>query len=99
MIIILSDLSTTNLQSQSCFNVTMLFSTIVTFIFLTARTASADCGWQLAANDCICMNSTNGALLADETTVCCRDMGQNVGASRVSKPFERSFLTLLLFSL
>ena len=67
-------------------DVTMLLSTIVTFFFLTVNTVSADCGWQLAPNDCICMNTTNGALLAAATTVCCRDMRQNVGASKVSRP-------------
>ncbi len=48
----------------------------------------ADCGWQLDANDCICMNSTNGQLLDVETSVCCRNVWQqsstNVGALLLS---------------
>ncbi|CAK7236933.1 hypothetical protein SBRCBS47491_009805 [Sporothrix bragantina] len=59
----------------------MRLSTTITFTLtlLTAGTVQASCGWQLEPNDCICMNSTNGALLADETGVCCRDMGQKAG--------------------
>ncbi|CAK7203023.1 hypothetical protein SEUCBS139899_005752 [Sporothrix eucalyptigena] len=60
----------------------MQFSTVITFTLtlFVARTAHASCGWQLEPNDCICMNSTNGVLLTDATSVCCRDMGRKVGS-------------------
>ncbi|OAA62815.1 hypothetical protein SPI_04355 [Niveomyces insectorum RCEF 264] len=42
----------------------------------TATTAAqSTCGWYLEPNDCICMNSTNGGLLPDETSACCRNEG------------------------
>ncbi|KAH8899167.1 hypothetical protein GQ53DRAFT_836249 [Thozetella sp. PMI_491] len=37
--------------------------------------ALASCGWYLNANDCICMNSVDGHLMADETSFCCQQMG------------------------
>lgn len=33
------------------------------------------CLWRLDGDDCICMNSQNGALLKDQTTTCCTAMG------------------------
>ncbi|KAB5584856.1 hypothetical protein GE09DRAFT_1209499 [Coniochaeta sp. 2T2.1] len=37
--------------------------------------ALGSCGWKLKPDDCICMNSVDGSLMDDETSVCCRDMG------------------------
>lgn len=33
------------------------------------------CSWRLDGDDCICMNSQNGALLKDQTATCCTAMG------------------------
>ncbi|KAK7914034.1 hypothetical protein PG985_011737 [Apiospora marii] len=33
------------------------------------------CGWHLEGDDCICMNSQNGALLQSQTNICCNNMG------------------------
>lgn len=33
------------------------------------------CGWHLNGDDCICMNSQNGALLQAQTNTCCNNMG------------------------
>ena len=33
------------------------------------------CSWNLIGDDCICMNSPNGALLTQQTNECCRNMG------------------------
>ncbi|GAW25750.1 hypothetical protein SAMD00023353_1201650 [Rosellinia necatrix] len=33
------------------------------------------CKWSLAPDDCICMNSMNGAIMKDPTSTCCTDMG------------------------
>ncbi len=38
-----------------------------------SRWVSAD--GSLNPNDCICMNSVDGRVMADETSGCCRDMG------------------------
>ncbi|KAK8121872.1 hypothetical protein PG984_010542 [Apiospora sp. TS-2023a] len=35
------------------------------------------CGWHLNGDDCICMNSQNGALLQAQTNTCCTNMGLN----------------------
>ncbi|KAK6860572.1 hypothetical protein PG990_012124 [Apiospora arundinis] len=42
---------------------------------LFERTNIDVCGWHLNGNDCICMNSQNGALLQVQTNTCCNNMG------------------------
>ncbi|KAK5657456.1 hypothetical protein OQA88_3028 [Cercophora sp. LCS_1] len=66
--------------------------------------AFAACGWILAPDDCICMNSTDGSLLKKQTSDCCWSMGyrtaQNVGGhvralvccSRIDADFETTDL-------
>lgn len=45
----------------------------------------ARCEWYLEANDCICMNSTDGSLARTQTNTCCKATGykttDNVGFS------------------
>jgi hypothetical protein len=48
-------------------------------LFVVALGASADCGWKLKGNDCICMNSADGSLLRDWTDTCCKAMGATIG--------------------
>ncbi|KAI3322653.1 hypothetical protein HD806DRAFT_110085 [Xylariaceae sp. AK1471] len=33
------------------------------------------CKWALVPDDCICMNSVNGAIMKDPTATCCTNMG------------------------
>ncbi|KAK4217451.1 hypothetical protein QBC37DRAFT_414545 [Rhypophila decipiens] len=44
----------------------------------------ARCEWYLEANDCICMNSTDGSLARTQTVTCCKATGykttDNVGS-------------------
>ncbi|KAM7190076.1 hypothetical protein V8F33_009663 [Rhypophila sp. PSN 637] len=35
----------------------------------------ARCEWYLEANDCICMNSTDGSLARTQTVTCCKATG------------------------
>ncbi|KAK0712848.1 hypothetical protein B0T26DRAFT_602592, partial [Lasiosphaeria miniovina] len=37
--------------------------------------------WYLGPDDCICMNSTNGALLVTQTFRCCRSTGYKTAQS------------------
>ncbi|KAK1752959.1 hypothetical protein QBC47DRAFT_50113 [Echria macrotheca] len=43
--------------------------------------ALAACDWYLQPDDCICMNSTNGALLKSQTATVCRFMGYRTASS------------------
>ncbi|KAI0020744.1 hypothetical protein F4780DRAFT_344984 [Xylariomycetidae sp. FL0641] len=36
------------------------------------------CKWNLEGDDCICMNSVNGAIMVGPTGTCCTDMGLGV---------------------
>jgi len=48
-------------------------------LFVFAFGATADCGWKLEGNDCICMNSADGSLWRNWTDTCCRAMGAAIG--------------------
>ncbi len=47
---------------------------------------AGSCGWYLNPNDCICMNSVDGRVMAAETTGCCKEMGLKA-ANNVGRPF------------
>lgn len=47
--------------------------------------AAGACSWYLEADDCICMNSTNGELLRKQTATICKSMGYQLwGDVRIS---------------
>ncbi len=43
--------------------------------------ATASCGWNLNSNECICMNSANGRVMSDETSLCCQEMGLSAASN------------------
>ncbi|KAI1358969.1 hypothetical protein F5Y08DRAFT_320646 [Xylaria arbuscula] len=51
-----------------------LLSSMIEGLNIFERQAGV-CTWSLAPDDCICMNSVNGAIMTDPTSTCCTDMG------------------------
>ena len=49
--------------------------TIILGFFSGGALAAGACSWFLEADDCICMNSTNGELLKKQTATICKSMG------------------------
>ena len=56
-----------------------LLSALITLLLFQGIHAQ-QCGWNLDGNDCICMNSRNGALMKDQTAECCKDMGLKINS-------------------
>ncbi|KAI1174454.1 hypothetical protein F4777DRAFT_599600 [Nemania sp. FL0916] len=54
---------------------------------------SSVCTWSLAPDDCICMNSMNGAIMVDPTATCCTDMGLKTSNLKcnVNHDFRQTF--------
>jgi hypothetical protein len=55
----------------------MKLLSFLTLGFLGGALAQQQCpgSWYLQPDDCICMRSTDGALLKDQTFICCRQLG------------------------
>lgn len=53
----------------------MRFEIIFLGLGLAGHAYAQTCGWFLNPDDCICMMSTTGGLLKEQTSYCCRAMG------------------------
>ena len=66
----------------------MRFEILFLGLGLAGQAYAQTCGWFLDPNDCICMMSTTGGLLKDQTGYCCRAMGYKM-SSNVCVQFPR----------
>lgn len=53
----------------------MRFEILFLGLGLAGQAYAQTCGWFLNPDDCICMMSTTGGLLKEQTSYCCRAMG------------------------
>ncbi|KAK1830109.1 hypothetical protein QBC39DRAFT_285918 [Podospora conica] len=68
----------------------MRFDILFLGLGLAGQAYAQTCGWFLNPDDCICMMSTTGGLLKDQTSYCCRAMGYKMtsnicGVDRINR--------------
>jgi len=59
----------------------MRFEILFLGLGLSGQACAQTCGWFLNPDDCICMMSTTGGLLKDQTSYCCRAMGYKMSSN------------------